>query len=85
MPPIRKKGRMVQISTRVSKSTLVKLEIIIAEKLMSEEFIDRNKLTRKIIEKFVNSKENQQLIVQFRKNHSTEYKQILEKISKIKK
>jgi len=80
MSPKGRKPRMVQISTRLPKNTLIKLDSIVEHTNLTGEYTDRNKITRKLIQDFVNSKENQALDKRFKKSHSAKYKEIKDQI-----
>ena len=78
----RKSRRMPQISVRLSVENLIAIDVFIAHKNLNEVEIHRNQLFRSIIGKQVDSKDFQEIVKQFRQDHPTQYKEILEKYAR---
>ena len=76
MPRKKRKKALIQVSTRLTKRTLINLEVLVQDALFKGEYIDRNKLTRKAIEEFINIPENKRKITAFQKNQRKEYREI---------
>lgn len=75
----------MQITARLTKPTLIKLEVIIAHTLAKGEIADRSKIARKLITEFVNNKENQVLVKRFKKNSPAKYKEIQDEVGLLKR
>lgn len=76
---------MVQITCRVTPTTLAKLEMLILDRQEEGSYIDRNKLVREIIETYLIREDVKKRIANFRKKRAKDYKEILAYTEKMAK